>query len=133
MLLLDRRRFSILLLLLVSASSLKSIAAAFGLNVRTLNNWYRVELWLVALFFFLFSFLFDHLFYIVRTLACATTFARIEAFAFNPFAKKEHFLLWAMSSYILHLCFFYSSFDYRISGLTDLDKQKKSFITSHPW
>lgn len=132
MLLLDRRRFSILLLLLVSASSLKSIAAAFGLNVRTLNNWYRVELWLVALFFFLFSFLFDHLFYIVRTLACATTFARIEAFAFNPFAKKEHFLLWAMSSYILHLCFFIL-LSIRISGLTDLDKQKKSFITSHPW
>lgn len=132
MLLLDRRRFSILLLLLVSASSLKSIAAAFGLNVRTLNNWYRVELWLVALFFFLFSFLFDHLFYIVRTLACATTFARIEAFAFNPFAKKEHFLLRTMSSYILHLCFFIL-LSIRISGLTDLDKQKKSFITSHPW
>lgn len=55
MLLLDRHRFSILLLLLVFRFFLKSIAAAFGLDVvRTLNDRHRVELWLVAFFFFSF-------------------------------------------------------------------------------
>lgn len=90
MLLLDRRRFSILLLLLlVSASSFKSIETAFGLDVRTLNDWYRVELWLVAFFCFIFLSI-DRLF-VLYELWHALYFARIEAFAFNPFAKKEHF------------------------------------------